>query len=217
MSPRTRFSSLNDSSIPTLPPEAIDPYLVDAIIVSENELLAAPRIVAGPDDRVFIYYSGHGTRAAVRDPDGHTAYREALVPVDIEDGPEPRLLLDHELNHLLSRIAGAVTCVLDCCHSAGATRAARASELPGATARYLDLQRDLGWRGPLTSSGAPGATKPTKPPHAPPAAPTTPPAAGVYYANCDAARAAGAAAIRRREPGYRPVLDRDNDGVACES
>ncbi|MGH3934526.1 MAG: excalibur calcium-binding domain-containing protein [Pseudonocardiaceae bacterium] len=38
----------------------------------------------------------------------------------------------------------------------------------------------------------------------------------VYYKNCDAARAAGAAPINRGEPGYRSALDRDNDGVACE-
>jgi hypothetical protein len=40
--------------------------------------------------------------------------------------------------------------------------------------------------------------------------------ANVYYANCTAARAAGAAPIYRGQPGYRPALDRDNDGVACE-
>ncbi|NGQ94986.1 nuclease precursor [Brevibacillus sp. SYP-B805] len=38
----------------------------------------------------------------------------------------------------------------------------------------------------------------------------------VFYANCSEARAAGAAPIYRGEPGYRPKLDRDNDGVACE-
>ena len=36
------------------------------------------------------------------------------------------------------------------------------------------------------------------------------------YGNCTAARAAGAAPIRRGEPGYGPHLDRDNDGVGCE-
>jgi hypothetical protein len=46
---------------------------------------------------------------------------------------------------------------------------------------------------------------------------TPPPTGGsVYYANCDAARAAGAAPIMRGEPGYRPGLDRDGDGIACE-
>lgn len=37
-----------------------------------------------------------------------------------------------------------------------------------------------------------------------------------YYANCSAARAAGAAPIMRGEPGYARKLDRDGDGVACE-
>ncbi len=38
----------------------------------------------------------------------------------------------------------------------------------------------------------------------------------VYYPNCAAARAAGAAPIHVGEPGYRRKLDRDRDGVACE-
>ena len=38
----------------------------------------------------------------------------------------------------------------------------------------------------------------------------------VYYPNCAAARAAGAAPIRAGEPGYARRLDRDGDGVACE-
>ncbi len=38
----------------------------------------------------------------------------------------------------------------------------------------------------------------------------------VYFANCAAARAAGAAPLREGEPGYRTGLDRDRDGVACE-
>ncbi len=38
----------------------------------------------------------------------------------------------------------------------------------------------------------------------------------VYYKNCTAARAAGAAPIHVGEPGYARHLDRDGDGVACE-
>lgn len=38
----------------------------------------------------------------------------------------------------------------------------------------------------------------------------------VYFRRCDDARAAGVAPIRRGQPGYRPALDRDGDGVACE-
>lgn len=65
---------------------------------------------------------------------------------------------------------------------------------------------------------APKNTNTTPPPK--PKVDTTPPAvqpkSDVYYANCTAARKAGAAPILRGEPGYRAPLDRDNDGVACE-
>ena len=37
-----------------------------------------------------------------------------------------------------------------------------------------------------------------------------------FYPDCTAARAAGAAPITIGRPGYRPELDADHDGVACE-
>jgi hypothetical protein len=43
-----------------------------------------------------------------------------------------------------------------------------------------------------------------------------PPAVEVYYANCDAVRAAGQDPLSRGDPGYRAGLDRDDDGQACE-
>jgi predicted lipid-binding transport protein (Tim44 family) len=51
-------------------------------------------------------------------------------------------------------------------------------------------------------------------------APARPAAASVLstpsFRNCAAARAAGAAPVRRGQPGYAPHLDADNDGVGCE-
>jgi hypothetical protein len=38
----------------------------------------------------------------------------------------------------------------------------------------------------------------------------------VYYRNCAAAHAAGVHSIPRGALGYRPALDRDNDGLASE-
>ena len=55
--------------------------------------------------------------------------------------------------------------------------------------------------------------------HRGPATQTEPrqtPRGEVYYANCAAARAAGAAPVRRGDPGYARHLDRDGDGVGCE-
>ena len=40
--------------------------------------------------------------------------------------------------------------------------------------------------------------------------------AGGSFRNCTAARAVGAAPVRRGDPGYGRHLDRDGDGVGCE-
>ena len=37
-----------------------------------------------------------------------------------------------------------------------------------------------------------------------------------FYANCKEAKAAGAAPMYKGDPGYRPELDRDKDGIACD-
>lgn len=81
----------------------------------------------GKKDLVFLYYSGHGSQVTTK-LNGHWIAREALVPMDYWNEGEPqhhRLLYDFELNDLLARIAGRagdLTVVLDCCHSASATR-----------------------------------------------------------------------------------------------
>lgn len=73
------------------------------------------------------------------------------------------------------------------------------------------------------SAPAPPGPQPAPPAAASPApadvapAPAAPPApTAVHYANCAAARAAGAAPLRAGQPGYREQMDGDRDGVACE-
>jgi hypothetical protein len=68
VSPRTRISALVDTSIPTLPPHLIEPFLNEAILVEDAEILnGAPRIVAVPEDRVLIT---QGDRAYARGMSG---------------------------------------------------------------------------------------------------------------------------------------------------
>ncbi|MDX1887798.1 excalibur calcium-binding domain-containing protein [Mycolicibacterium sp. 120270] len=67
------------------------------------------------------------------------------------------------------------------------------------------------------SSGAATPAPLLQLPASPDAAAAPPPTSTVYYDNCRAARAAGAAPLRAGQPGYRPGLDGDGDGVACES
>lgn len=38
----------------------------------------------------------------------------------------------------------------------------------------------------------------------------------VTYRGCNEVRRLGLAPLRRGEPGYRPWMDGDNDGLACE-
>lgn len=59
---------------------------------------------------------------------------------------------------------------------------------------------------PTTAQPAPVSTQP----------PTTAASSSVYFENCTEARNAGAAPVRRSDPGYGPHLDRDGDGVGCE-
>ena len=68
------------------------------------------------------------------------------------------------------------------------------------------------------SAQAPAAPVSEAPAQQAPAQPVqqAPAQSSVYYKNCAAAIAAGAAPLHRGEPGYRPGLDSDGDGVACE-
>ena len=64
-------------------------------------------------------------------------------------------------------------------------------------------------------AGCPGEPLPGDPAEAASVGPAPAPA-DTGYADCDAVRAAGAAPIRRGEPGWTDAFDGDGDGVGCE-
>lgn len=78
--------------------------------------------------------------------------------------------------------------------------------------RHLDRDGDGVACEPLGQSNDGSLGKPK-----PKATRTSDGGSSTYYRNCTAARAAGAAPIRRGESGYGRHLDRDNDGIACDS
>ncbi len=63
VSPRTRYESLDIGALPALKSHLIEPFLAEPIIVDENGLLAAPRIVAAQEGRVLLT---RGDRAYAR-------------------------------------------------------------------------------------------------------------------------------------------------------
>lgn len=63
VSPRTRIENLASSALPTLKSSLIEPFLAEPLIVDEQGLSAAPRIVAAQDSRVLLT---RGDRAYAR-------------------------------------------------------------------------------------------------------------------------------------------------------
>ena len=69
---------------------------------------------------------------------------------------------------------------------------------------------------PVGAHRAPAAVPAPAPAPQPASQPVPERPRSTFYENCDAVRAADAAPLHRDEPGYRPALDRDGDGIACE-
>lgn len=67
VSPRTRIEALPDGALPTLRPSLIEAFLAEPIIVDEEGLRAAPRIVSAQENRVLLT---RGDRAYARGQDG---------------------------------------------------------------------------------------------------------------------------------------------------
>ena len=65
LSPRTRYESLARDALPTLSSQFIEPFLAEPVIVDENGLNLAPRIVAAQEGRVLLT---RGDRAYARGP-----------------------------------------------------------------------------------------------------------------------------------------------------
>lgn len=67
LSPRTRIEGLAASALPTLKSHLIEPFLAEPVVVDEQGLNAAPRIVAAQDSRVLLT---RGDRAYARGTPG---------------------------------------------------------------------------------------------------------------------------------------------------
>lgn len=105
VSPRTRSESLADTALPTLKLHLIEPFLVEPLIVGEEQLLRAPRIVATTEDRVLM---ASGDRAYVRgtaeapvstapgQPRFYRVFRDAVALRD----PVTREILGYEAQYL---------------------------------------------------------------------------------------------------------------------
>jgi hypothetical protein len=111
VSPRTRYETLADASIPALSPNAIGPFLSEAIIVDDATFSRAPRIVAAQEGRVLLsrgdrayargeYVGGVATGKPLSDAKGqpldYRVYRDATPLKD----PTTQQILGYEAQYI---------------------------------------------------------------------------------------------------------------------
>ncbi len=85
LSPRVRVENLAEAAIPPIPLGAIAPFLNEALVVDENALTGAARLVAAPENRVLL---SQGDRAYARGQYG-AAGEQIGAPLRLEAG-QPR-------------------------------------------------------------------------------------------------------------------------------
>ncbi|MFD0667848.1 LysM peptidoglycan-binding domain-containing protein [Ramlibacter sp. MAHUQ-53] len=98
LSPRVRSQPLGDTALPTLKPHLIEPFLAEPLVVDEETLARAPRLVAATEGRVLIT---RGDRAYARGPSGQPLAEPAT-------GPLPAFRVFRSTRALVDPVTGAV-------------------------------------------------------------------------------------------------------------
>jgi nucleoid-associated protein YgaU len=93
LTPQFRTEGLGSKTIPAIPSSIVEPFLVQPLIVEENELQVTPRIVAIPENRVLL---AQGDKAYVRgDLKGGTSF-QVFRPGHALKDPETKLVIGYE-------------------------------------------------------------------------------------------------------------------------
>ena len=106
LSPRTRIEQLADDALPTLKSHLIEPFLAEPVIVNENGLTRAPRIVAAQEGRVLLtrgdraYARGQGDAVLIDEPSQkQKAYRVFRNATPLKD-PVTAEILGYEAQYV---------------------------------------------------------------------------------------------------------------------
>ncbi|MFZ3084763.1 MAG: LysM domain-containing protein [Rhodoferax ferrireducens] len=106
LSPRTRIEQLADNALPTLKSHLIEPFLAEPVIVDENGLALAPRIVAAQEGRVLLtrgdraYARGQGDAVLIDEPSQkQKAYRVFRNATPLKD-PVTAEILGYEAQYV---------------------------------------------------------------------------------------------------------------------
>ncbi len=105
VSPRTRYESLADAAIPTLPGHLLEPFLAEPLLVDEAAHLRAPRLISADNERV-LFAKGDRVYARASQPQdlsmektAPTRYRVYRNATPLKD-PTTGLILAYEAQYL---------------------------------------------------------------------------------------------------------------------
>ncbi|MGH8819880.1 MAG: LysM peptidoglycan-binding domain-containing protein [Rhodoferax sp.] len=105
LEPHTRYESLADNALPTLRPDLIEPFLSQGIIVDENALAHAPRIVATQENHVMVssgdraFARGDATKPLEVGPGKPTEFRVFRNATPLKD-PDTGKVLGYDAQYL---------------------------------------------------------------------------------------------------------------------
>jgi hypothetical protein len=97
LSPQVRTEGIGQDAIPSIPATAIEPFLSQPLVVEEDELKDAPRIVAASEGRVIL---GKNDKAYVRgDLKGGTSFQVFRPGMPLKD-PTTKAIIGYEAPYL---------------------------------------------------------------------------------------------------------------------
>ncbi|WP_255992147.1 LysM peptidoglycan-binding domain-containing protein [Chitinolyticbacter albus] len=101
LGPRTRIESLAGDAAPSIPFRAIKPFLNRPLVIDPVEMQAAPRIAAGPDDRVYFTAGDKVYAVGLAGEIGSTwhIFRPGRPLIDPDD-PEGKRIIGNEVDYL---------------------------------------------------------------------------------------------------------------------
>ena len=105
LSPKVRSESLSDMALPTLQMHIIEAFLSEPLVIDNNTLVNAPRIIAGDDERMMrapgdrAYVRGPASNPLLRQADTSSSYRIFRQAIPMID-PITREVLGYEAQYL---------------------------------------------------------------------------------------------------------------------
>lgn len=98
LQPGIREEALEVEAIPTIPPSVIDPFLSQPLLIENGKLDSAPRIIAGPDNRVVL---SPGSRVYMNEiKEGEGAHWSIFRPGEQLVDPDTKEVLGTEAIYL---------------------------------------------------------------------------------------------------------------------